>query len=430
MPTLEQITDPVFSTDSNKSMHREFVPFNEELTAEMFADEINSGRMSVEDAYNNFWSYKEDADFWDLPKDREWRALLPNWRNIIKFMFARLSDTNSELLANKISSYALEIRDSDNDNYKFNPFMDDLNKLKTYSNSIRKIKNPADLIEYVTEVRHLDDSIKDSPETIKKRIARLKEKYNQASEKEITEETITVEEIIRKVMEKPDEKEKVYKSLISHVITGCSLEFLYVVFKLNKQDKSFVEITRNDLYEMLSSPDISDRLVPKCIFDTQFEYEGHWDQGYVDKLIDLLKDELEGIRAYSARILGEMYDKDNNLKNQIINPLSVLLDDNSEIVRTHCMTSFCKLGYEGEKMINNLYMGSKGNLNFFNKDLCSSLENAASLSRENAVKILYDLKKIHGFQASLFETLTEIHNYSKPKGYIAPDIEAKLKCQH
>jgi len=65
--------------------------FQEVLTAKQFAEEINSGALSVRDAYLNFWSYVEDAELWGLPKDREWRSLLPDWRNLLPRIEAMLS---------------------------------------------------------------------------------------------------------------------------------------------------------------------------------------------------------------------------------------------------------------------------------------------------------------------------------------------------
>ena len=57
--------------------------FQEVLTAAQFADEINSGRLPVKEAFINFWSYEEDAKLWGLPKDKEWRAILPSYVSII-----------------------------------------------------------------------------------------------------------------------------------------------------------------------------------------------------------------------------------------------------------------------------------------------------------------------------------------------------------
>jgi hypothetical protein len=116
MPTLEQITDPVFSIDSNRSLHREFVPFNEELTAELFADEINSGRMSVKNAYNNFWSFEIDTTFWGV----RGRVLLPDWKPILISLSRLLNDSKSKELFDIV-------RKTDGKthmNIKFDPYID------------------------------------------------------------------------------------------------------------------------------------------------------------------------------------------------------------------------------------------------------------------------------------------------------------------
>jgi len=107
MPTIEQIIETgIFSVDSNRNFHRQFFPFNEQLTSKLFAEEINSGGLSIRDAYVNFWSYEEDAELWELPKDREWRALLPAWNRILLHMATMLRlDKSQELITNFSDSY-------------------------------------------------------------------------------------------------------------------------------------------------------------------------------------------------------------------------------------------------------------------------------------------------------------------------------------
>jgi len=48
-----------------------------------FAYQINSGKLSVEVAYRNHWSYVEDNAFWGLDPSFEWRSILPAWWNIL-----------------------------------------------------------------------------------------------------------------------------------------------------------------------------------------------------------------------------------------------------------------------------------------------------------------------------------------------------------
>lgn len=142
MSALVQIAETgIFSEDLSRNLHREFVPFNEELTAEYFAEEINSGRLSVRDAYIRYWSYEEDADLWGLPKDREWRALLPAWRNILT-QTAQLLDYSEfqELLESMTRDYFFAKADEIAGDY--NPFWDDmflaaqLNRAKNLSNTV------------------------------------------------------------------------------------------------------------------------------------------------------------------------------------------------------------------------------------------------------------------------------------------------------
>ena len=98
--------------------------FQEVLTAAQFADEINSGQLSVEDAYKYCWSYKEDAELWGLPKDREWRALLPAGKNILLFVIGMLKEENaSEFIEVVSGSYFAANNFLGKDDY--NPHFDD-----------------------------------------------------------------------------------------------------------------------------------------------------------------------------------------------------------------------------------------------------------------------------------------------------------------
>lgn len=77
--------------------------FQEILTAKQFADEINSGALSVRDAYVNYWSYEEDAELWGLPKDRVWRALLPAWKNVLLHLAPMLNTDKVQELVDAIT---------------------------------------------------------------------------------------------------------------------------------------------------------------------------------------------------------------------------------------------------------------------------------------------------------------------------------------
>jgi hypothetical protein len=90
MPTLDQITQTgMFTLDANLKAMPVMLSLGEELVAEEFAQEINAGRISIEDAYKHFWSYVEDKELWGLNvlSDEDCRALLPAWRNVFIDLF-------------------------------------------------------------------------------------------------------------------------------------------------------------------------------------------------------------------------------------------------------------------------------------------------------------------------------------------------------
>lgn len=102
----------MLSVDGNKNLHPEMISLGEQLIAEEFADEINSGRLSVENAYRNFWSYEENADIWNLPKDHEWRAMLPTWINLLPRISSELVPEKAEELIDVITGpYILTAND-------------------------------------------------------------------------------------------------------------------------------------------------------------------------------------------------------------------------------------------------------------------------------------------------------------------------------
>jgi hypothetical protein len=58
MPTLDQITKTgMISLDSSSQVSMSMFSLGEQMVAEMFAEAINSQRITVTDAYFNFWSY-------------------------------------------------------------------------------------------------------------------------------------------------------------------------------------------------------------------------------------------------------------------------------------------------------------------------------------------------------------------------------------
>jgi len=108
MSTLDQIAETgIFSKGLDGSLQRAFVPFNEELTAELFAEDINAGQLSIEDTYKYFWSYEEDAELWGLQDlcDDDCRALLPTWRNLV-------SNIGSSIENDKVKEFVEVVIDS------------------------------------------------------------------------------------------------------------------------------------------------------------------------------------------------------------------------------------------------------------------------------------------------------------------------------
>jgi len=70
----------IFSNHPDGSLSREFVPFNESLFESYLQDQLCAGAISASEVIDNVISYQEDKNFWALPNDRDWSALLPLWR--------------------------------------------------------------------------------------------------------------------------------------------------------------------------------------------------------------------------------------------------------------------------------------------------------------------------------------------------------------
>jgi hypothetical protein len=75
----------LFALDSAGSISPAMFSLGEELVAEEFTRHINSGWLSISEAYNNYWSYVEDKRLWGLEQwdDISCRCLLPGWERII-----------------------------------------------------------------------------------------------------------------------------------------------------------------------------------------------------------------------------------------------------------------------------------------------------------------------------------------------------------
>jgi len=94
----------------------------EVLIAKQFADEINSGALSVKDAYEQFWIYVEEGKSWHYP--RELRVLLPAWKSILYYLPDLLHDGLAEefieIVAKSYLDYENQFRFKDPLSY-YNP---------------------------------------------------------------------------------------------------------------------------------------------------------------------------------------------------------------------------------------------------------------------------------------------------------------------
>jgi len=71
MISLDTFLEPgMFAQDSDGSLYPTMVSMQEQLVAQEFACEINSGRISVKDAYRYFWSHEEDIEYRGVPNDQ------------------------------------------------------------------------------------------------------------------------------------------------------------------------------------------------------------------------------------------------------------------------------------------------------------------------------------------------------------------------
>jgi len=128
MPTLEKIAETgMFSVDSDGSFSPSMFSLGEELVAEDFAAEINSGRLSVETAWRDYWSYVEDKELWGLEglADDDYRAILPPWRKTLFSLAALLKKEKAGELVEVLSKNYFTAKKALQDNH-YNPFFWDL----------------------------------------------------------------------------------------------------------------------------------------------------------------------------------------------------------------------------------------------------------------------------------------------------------------
>ena len=75
------IDNPTMRRDSDTNFVLAHDSLVEHHISRYFAEEINSGRMPVKEAWENHWSYVEDKTLFTLDdfSDEDYRALMPEW---------------------------------------------------------------------------------------------------------------------------------------------------------------------------------------------------------------------------------------------------------------------------------------------------------------------------------------------------------------
>lgn len=93
--------------------------------AKYFADEINEERMSVREAYVNYWSYEIDTNIWAISKSSEFRVFLSEWETILLNVVEMLSPHKAAELVDIISESYFHYK-HEFDVEEFNPSFDDI----------------------------------------------------------------------------------------------------------------------------------------------------------------------------------------------------------------------------------------------------------------------------------------------------------------
>ncbi len=107
--------------------------FQEVLTASDFARAINSGQISVREAYEQFWSYEEDEKLWGV----KGRVVLPAWRNILNWVYMMLKEE-------KKHNFKQVFHDFSNPSYRvccYNPFKDNAEFVERVENNVRYLED-------------------------------------------------------------------------------------------------------------------------------------------------------------------------------------------------------------------------------------------------------------------------------------------------
>jgi len=204
--------------------------FQEVLTARQFADEINAGRLSVRDAYEQFWSYEEDAELWDLPRDREWRALLLAWRPVLTYMAQFLISEKAEEFVDVISDGYFraekELKTRKRRTNYYNPFLDELLFLDTIGFSHNKkvswVKSFREEYGHLEGIRFREEEMADMYEHSR---SDWEEEYKQ-TDMESALKSDDIDTVIRALMtlayigkDRPEIKRKFFPKLIELIDT-------------------------------------------------------------------------------------------------------------------------------------------------------------------------------------------------------------------
>ena len=163
--TLDRLLESgILAQNSPDSVVSTMFSFQEQLTAQKFAKEINSGKLSVEDAYRYFWSYEEDKELWGLPEGQECMALLPRYKNMLGYI---INDLDSRKASELVDIIDRTYQDHENHFYHYNPFSEDhdfsvqLNiNSRHYADSKREELRHNRPEEYESIISWLDDLVK------------------------------------------------------------------------------------------------------------------------------------------------------------------------------------------------------------------------------------------------------------------------------
>jgi HEAT repeat protein len=247
------------------------------LTAKQFADELNSGTLSANNAFENYWGYKENAEIWDLPKDKEWITINPAWRKILIFSASQLKQ---EIVCD-ITNIALESYLSFSvlcQQRVYNPFKDDL---KTVSDFVLASRiNPA-LFQGIYEIyknivsfkSHASSYHPDHPE----RKTAILYMYKFSEPKQIPEVIACLKEF------QSDERDDISINLAK---LGCNevTPILKSAMRMKRNERNIFPIGNNQFYNALKNIETEhnvDRLI------SILRYKNELDLDAINELGDL-----------------------------------------------------------------------------------------------------------------------------------------------